>query len=57
MIHQVVEAIEVLSKHHFYRPAIAIAKARLPNDAPLLKEIYKSWAYQATNDGSYELAA
>ena len=57
MIHQVLEAIEILKKSHFYRPAISIAKSRLPDDAPLLQEIYKSWALQATNDGSYELAA
>ena len=34
-----------------------IAKSRLPADAPLIQEIYKAWAYQATSDGSYELAA
>ena len=57
MIHQVLEAVEVLKKYHYYRPAIAIAISRLPNDAPVLQEIYKAWAYQATNDGCYELAS
>jgi len=57
MTHQVLKAIEILKKNHFYRAAIAIAKSRLPEDAPLLQEIYSSWASQATSDGSYELAA
>ena len=57
MIHEVLEAVNLLKKNHFYRPAISIAKSRLPDDAPLIKEIYEQWASQATNDGSFELAA
>ena len=57
MIHEVLEAVNLLKKNHFYRPAIAIAKSRLPDNSPLLKEIYQLWANQATSDGSYELAA
>ena len=57
MIHEVVDAINLLKKNNFYRPAISIAKSRLSENAPLLQELYESWANQASNDGSYELAA
>ena len=57
MAHQVLEAIEILRKNHFYKPALTIAKSRMPDDSPLFRDIYTSWAQQAGNDGCYELAA
>ena len=57
MIHEVLEAINVLKRGHFYRPAISIAKSRMPDNAPIIQELYELWANQATNDGTYELAA
>jgi len=57
MTHQVLEAITVLRESHYYRSAVAIAKTRFPDDVPLMRELYTAWAYQAQNDGQYELAA
>ena len=57
MSHQVLEAIEILRVHHFYRAAVSIAKSRFPDDVPLIRELYTAWAFQASNDGSYEVAA
>jgi len=57
MTHNVQNAIELLRRNHFYRSAVVLIKSRLPHDAPILKEVYKSWAHQATEFGNYELAS
>ena len=32
-------------------------RSRLPEDSPLIKNLYQSWARQAGSEGQYELAA
>ncbi|XP_028905492.1 gem-associated protein 5 isoform X1 [Ornithorhynchus anatinus] len=56
-IHKVLEAVELLKSNHFYREAIAIAKAQLPPDNPILKDLYSSWGAVLERDGHYAMAA
>ncbi|KAF6280708.1 gem nuclear organelle associated protein 5 [Rhinolophus ferrumequinum] len=56
-IHKVYEAIELLKSHHFYREAIAVAKARLRPEDPILKDLYLSWGAILEKDGHYAVAA
>lgn len=39
------------------REAIALAKARLPADEPVLKELYTCWAATLEKDGHFSAAA
>ncbi|XP_078062482.1 gem-associated protein 5 isoform X2 [Mustelus asterias] len=56
-IHKVYEAVKLLQSHQLFREAIAIAKARLQPDDPLLKELYTNCAGVMERDGHYTLAA
>nr|XP_012610926.2 gem-associated protein 5 [Microcebus murinus]XP_020139282.1 gem-associated protein 5 [Microcebus murinus] len=56
-IHKVYEAVELLKSNHFYREAIAIAKARLRPEDPILKDLYLSWGTVLERDGHYAVAA
>ncbi|XP_006894808.1 PREDICTED: gem-associated protein 5 [Elephantulus edwardii] len=56
-IHKVYEAVELLKSNHFYREAIAIAKARLRPEDPILKDLYLSWGAVLEKDGHYAMAA
>ncbi|XP_077182554.1 gem-associated protein 5 isoform X3 [Paroedura picta] len=56
-LHKVYEAVELLKTHSFFREAIAIAKARLHPEDPVLKDLYTSWAAILEKDGHYSLAA
>lgn len=56
-IHKVYEAIALLKVHQHYREAIAIAKARLLPEDPILKDLYTSWAAVLEKDGHYSMAA
>ncbi|XP_023582343.1 gem-associated protein 5 isoform X1 [Trichechus manatus latirostris] len=56
-IHKVYEAVELLKSNHFYREAIAIAKARLRPEDPILKDLYLSWGAILEKDGHYAMAA
>ncbi|XP_010968331.1 gem-associated protein 5 isoform X1 [Camelus bactrianus] len=56
-IHKVYEAVELLKSNHFYREAIAVAKARLRPEDPILKDLYLSWGAVLEKDGHYALAA
>ncbi|XP_010637973.1 gem-associated protein 5 isoform X4 [Fukomys damarensis] len=56
-IHKVYEAVELLRSNHFYREAIAVAKARLRPEDPVLKELYLSWGTVLERDGHYAAAA
>ncbi|XP_049730126.1 gem-associated protein 5 isoform X1 [Elephas maximus indicus] len=56
-IHKVYEAVELLKSNHFYREAIAIAKARLRPEDPVLKDLYLSWGAILEKDGHYAMAA
>nr|XP_056716172.1 gem-associated protein 5 [Euleptes europaea] len=56
-LHKVYEAVELLKSHGFFREAIAIAKARLRPEDPVLKDLYTSWAAVLERDGHYSLAA
>ncbi|CAI9170742.1 unnamed protein product [Rangifer tarandus platyrhynchus] len=56
-IHKVYEAVELLKSNHFYREAIAIAKARLRPEDPIIKDLYLSWGAVLEKDGHYALAA
>ncbi|GCB76510.1 hypothetical protein scyTo_0016566, partial [Scyliorhinus torazame] len=56
-IHKVYEAVKVLQSHQLFREAIAIAKAHLQPDDPVLKELYTSCAAVMEKDGHYTIAA
>uniref|UniRef100_A0A2K5PH88 Gem nuclear organelle associated protein 5 n=1 Tax=Cebus imitator TaxID=2715852 RepID=A0A2K5PH88_CEBIM len=56
-IHKVYEAVALLKSNHFYREAIAIAKARLRPEDPVLKDLYLSWGTVLERDGHYAIAA
>ncbi|XP_023568964.1 gem-associated protein 5 isoform X2 [Octodon degus] len=56
-IHKVYEAVELLRANHFYREAIAVAKARLRPEDPVLKDLYLSWGAVLERDGHYAVAA
>uniref|UniRef100_A0A667Y1U1 Gem nuclear organelle associated protein 5 n=1 Tax=Myripristis murdjan TaxID=586833 RepID=A0A667Y1U1_9TELE len=56
-INKVYEAVQLLHSHKMYREAIALVKARLPADEPVLKELYSSWAVVLEKDGHLSSAA
>uniref|UniRef100_A0A8C1UX68 Gem (nuclear organelle) associated protein 5 n=1 Tax=Cyprinus carpio TaxID=7962 RepID=A0A8C1UX68_CYPCA len=56
-IHKLYEAIGLLKSHQFYREAIALARARLQPEDPVLKDLYMSWAAVLEKDGHYATAA
>ncbi|KAK7926235.1 hypothetical protein WMY93_008545 [Mugilogobius chulae] len=56
-INKLHEAINLLRSHKLYREAIALVKARLPWDDPVLKELYQSWASVLEKDGHFSAAA
>ncbi|KAJ7997067.1 hypothetical protein DPEC_G00225080 [Dallia pectoralis] len=56
-INKVYEAIDLLKSHQLYREAIALAKARLQPDDPVLKELYTNWATVLEKDGHLSTAA
>ncbi|KAK2828028.1 hypothetical protein Q5P01_019062 [Channa striata] len=56
-VNKLYEAVELLHSHKLYREAIALVKARLPADDPVLKELYASWATVLEKDGHYSAAA
>uniref|UniRef100_A0A673CB35 Gem (nuclear organelle) associated protein 5 n=1 Tax=Sphaeramia orbicularis TaxID=375764 RepID=A0A673CB35_9TELE len=56
-INKLYEAIELLRSHKLYREAIALVKARLPANDPVLKELYTCWAAVLEKDGHFSAAA
>uniref|UniRef100_A0A3Q4HGP8 Gem (nuclear organelle) associated protein 5 n=1 Tax=Neolamprologus brichardi TaxID=32507 RepID=A0A3Q4HGP8_NEOBR len=56
-INKLYEAVGLLRSHKLYREAIALVKARLPADEPLLKELYTCWAAVLEKDGHFSAAA
>ncbi|XP_035034293.2 gem-associated protein 5 isoform X1 [Hippoglossus stenolepis] len=56
-INKVYEAIDLLRSHKIYREAIALVKARLPADDPVLKDLYNGWAAVLEKDGHLSSAA
>ncbi|KAM3601720.1 uncharacterized protein V6R79_017715 [Siganus canaliculatus] len=56
-LNKVYEAVELLRCHRLYREAIALVKARLPSDDPVLKELYAAWAAVLEKDGHFSAAA
>ncbi|XP_029956587.1 gem-associated protein 5 isoform X2 [Salarias fasciatus] len=54
---RVYEAVELLRSHKLYREAVALAKARLPPEDPVLKELFTSWAAALEKDGHLSAAA
>ncbi|XP_036900726.1 gem-associated protein 5 [Sturnira hondurensis] len=56
-VHKVYEAVELLKSNHFYREAIAVAKARLRPEDPVLKDLYLRWGAVLEKDGHYAVAA
>ena len=54
---QVLQAVSVLAKSGHYRPAVAIARSRLPLDSEVVRDLMRSWASQSQSDGNYSLAA
>uniref|UniRef100_A0A8C4ZRC9 Gem nuclear organelle associated protein 5 n=1 Tax=Gadus morhua TaxID=8049 RepID=A0A8C4ZRC9_GADMO len=56
-INKLHEAIELLHSHKMYREAIALARARLPDQDVVLKGLYVSWAAALEKDGHLSAAA
>uniref|UniRef100_A0A665TMK7 Uncharacterized protein n=1 Tax=Echeneis naucrates TaxID=173247 RepID=A0A665TMK7_ECHNA len=56
-INKLYEAVDLLRSHKLYREAIALVKARLPEDEPILKELYICWAAVLEKDGHLSAAA
>ncbi|XP_041807996.1 gem-associated protein 5 isoform X2 [Chelmon rostratus] len=56
-INKLYEAVDLLRSHKLYREAIALVKARLPADEPVLKELYTCWAAVLEKDGHFSAAA
>ncbi|XP_076836153.1 gem-associated protein 5 isoform X2 [Brachyhypopomus gauderio] len=56
-VHKLYEAVALLKAHQLYREAIALAKARLQDEDPVLKDLYMSWAAVLERDGHYATAA
>ncbi|KAG9351942.1 hypothetical protein JZ751_023193 [Albula glossodonta] len=56
-IHKVYEAIHLLKSQQLYREAIALAKARLQPEDPVIKDLYTTWAAVLEKDGHYSTAA
>ncbi|XP_023262094.1 gem-associated protein 5 [Seriola lalandi dorsalis] len=56
-INKLYEAVDLLRSHKLYREAIALVKARLPADEPVLKELYTCWASVLEKDGHFSAAA
>ncbi|XP_066572558.1 gem-associated protein 5 isoform X1 [Amia ocellicauda] len=56
-IHKVYEAVELLRSRQLYREAIALSKARLCPEDPVLKDLYTAWAAILEKDGHYSTAA
>ncbi|KAM4748780.1 gem-associated protein 5 [Rhinophrynus dorsalis] len=56
-INKVYEAVQLLKGNHLYREAIAVGKARLLPDDPVLRDLYTSWATVLERDGHYSMAA
>ncbi|XP_026226843.1 gem-associated protein 5 isoform X2 [Anabas testudineus] len=56
-INKLYEAVALLHSYKLYREAIALVKARLPADDPILKELYTSWAATLEKDGHFSAAA
>ncbi|XP_026855963.2 gem-associated protein 5 isoform X3 [Electrophorus electricus] len=56
-VHKLYEAIGLLKAHQLYREAIALAKARLRAEDPVLKDLYMTWAAVLERDGHYTTAA
>ena len=57
MINDLGKAVKVLCNASFYQAALVIAKSRLPQDHPMITDLLKQWAHQASQDGLYELAS
>ncbi|MBN3319146.1 GEMI5 protein, partial [Atractosteus spatula] len=56
-IQKVYEAVDLLKSQQLYREAIALAKARLRPEDPVLKDLYTAWATVLESDGHYSTAA
>ncbi|XP_074466018.1 gem-associated protein 5 isoform X2 [Sebastes fasciatus] len=56
-VNKLYEAVDLLRSHKLYREAIALVKARLPADEPVLKELYTCWAGVLEKDGHFSAAA
>ncbi|XP_078121651.1 gem-associated protein 5 [Sander vitreus] len=56
-INRLYPAVDLLRSHKLYREAIALVKARLPVDEPVLKELYTCWAGVLERDGHFSSAA
>ncbi|XP_069051438.1 gem-associated protein 5 isoform X2 [Lepisosteus oculatus] len=56
-IQKVYEAVDLLKSQQLYREAIALAKARLRPEDPVLKDLYTAWAAVLESDGHYSTAA
>lgn len=56
-VHKVYEAIDLLKSQQLYREAIALAKARLLPEDPVMKSLYTTWAAILERDGHYSNAA
>ncbi|XP_015254322.1 PREDICTED: gem-associated protein 5 [Cyprinodon variegatus] len=56
-LNKVYEAVDLLRSNKLYREAIALAKARLSAEDPLLRDLYTCWAAVLEKDGHLSSAA
>ncbi|KAM4727035.1 gem-associated protein 5 [Anableps anableps] len=56
-INKLYDAVDLLRSNKLYREAIALVKARLPADQPLLKDLFTCWAAVLEKDGHLSAAA
>ncbi|XP_049810273.1 gem-associated protein 5 [Schistocerca nitens] len=56
VLNKVNEAVKMLSSNKLHREALSIAKCRLSEDDPLIKNVLHEWATHLINGGSYEQA-
>ncbi|XP_014270650.1 gem-associated protein 5 [Halyomorpha halys] len=56
-IHQVEEAIELLTESKYFREAVVLAKSRFPTFDPIVKKVLDAWAAHCISTGMLSLAA
>ncbi|XP_024865472.1 gem-associated protein 5 isoform X2 [Kryptolebias marmoratus] len=56
-VNKLYEAVDLLRSNKLYREAIALVKARLAAEEPVLKELYTGWAAVLEKDGHLSAAA
>ncbi|KAM9728218.1 gem-associated protein 5-like [Menidia menidia] len=56
-LHRLQDAVELLRAHRLHREAVALVRARMPEDTDLLRELHTDWAAHLERDGHLSAAA